>query len=72
MENKEKGWILGYDVKSLPGSKTMKEISKDALEKGIIEWDSSKGGCKPQVVNLGGDKNIHFKNCEIVDVFTTD
>jgi len=69
MENKEKGWILGYDVKSLPSSKTMNEISKYALEKGIIEWDSSKGGCKPYVENLGGNKNDYLKNCKIVDVF---
>lgn len=69
MKNKEKGWVLTYDIKSLPDLKTIKEISKDALEKGIIQWDSSKGGNKPQIIHLDGDKNMYLKDCEIVDVF---
>lgn len=69
MKNKERGWVYVYDSKSLPCNKKLKDIAKDVLEKGVIEWDSSKGGNKPQITNLGGDKNEHIRDCEIIDIF---
>lgn len=72
MKNKEKGWILGYDVKSLPDCKTMIEVQRDAETKGVVMWDSSKNGYEPQIINLGGDKNEYLKDCKIVDLFNTE
>lgn len=68
-ESEEKGYILAYDVKSLPKMNTMKEIARGAIEKGIVIWDSSLGGSKPKIMHLGGDKNIHLKDVQIVDLF---
>lgn len=69
MENKEKGWILVYDVNSIPDYKIMREIQRDAETKGVVMWDSSKGGKEPQIIHLGGDKNEYLKDCKIIDVF---
>ena len=71
-ENRDKGYILAYDLKSLPKMNTIKEIARGANEKGIVLWDSSNGGAKPQVVHLGGDKNSYLKDIEIIDIFKVE
>ena len=67
-KDKEKGWVLGYDLKSLPKDRTIKSIGEDARKTGNVYWDSSLGGQKPEILDLGGDRNKEYADYVIIDI----
>ena len=59
----KKGYILSYDLCSLPKNKTL----KDVFVGNTIYFDSTYGTA-PNIIHLGGKKNQRLKKLQIVDV----
>ena len=65
-KKRNKGWVFVIDRASVPSNMKMLEcIDK---ENKTICWDSSLGGQKPQLINLGGDENEDRQYYKIVDL----
>lgn len=64
---KNKGYALMYDRASIPPYATWSDIVKCIKEDNVIFYDG-KLGSKPQVINLGGDKNKVIIRAEYIDV----
>lgn len=65
---KDIGGIISIDMKSLPSGMRAKDSVNH--EKREVYWDSSLGGSRPVIMDMGGAKNRHVLEYKIVDLAT--
>jgi hypothetical protein len=68
-EKRDIGYVLCYDLKTLPVDMTHKDMKKLAEDKHIIAYDSSKGH-RPIITFLGGTTNEYLKYCKIINIIS--
>jgi hypothetical protein len=66
--SRDKGFVLMYDLCTVPRNMKFEDVSKRIKEKGECLWDSRLGASAPFVFDLGGDKNSYLKDIKIIDI----